>query len=87
VVNHSEIDFSQQGGYDAVVEGELTIHGETNKVKETGRFEVRSGSIKGTTKFTIQLSDYKISIPSAVAGKLSETIEITVDIDLKPLDR
>lgn len=87
VVNMDEIDFSKPGGYEAVVEGELTIHGETNKVKEKGMFEVSSGTIEGTTKFTIQLSDYKIDIPGAVAGKLSETIEITVDIDLKPLKK
>ena len=87
ITNLEDIDFSKPGGYEAVVEGELTIHGQTNKVKENGMFEVKSGSINGTTKFTIKLGDYKIGIPGAVAGKLSEVIEITVDIELKPLKK
>lgn len=87
VVNIEDIDFSKPGGYEAVVEGELSIHGVTNKVTQKGMFEVQSGSIKGTTKFTLKLGDYNIGIPGAVAGKLSEIIEITVDVDLKPLKK
>jgi hypothetical protein len=35
--------------------------------------------------FLVKLADYQISIPGAVTGKIAEEIEITVDIQLKPL--
>jgi hypothetical protein len=82
VTNLKDINFSKDGVYDAVVEGDLTIHGVTNKVKETGTFEVKGGKIRGRATFTIKLKDYNIAIPTAVFNKLSETIQIDVDVTL-----
>lgn len=83
VVNIKDVNFGKDGTYDAVVEGDLTIHGVTNKVKANGTFEVKAGKIRGRSQFTIQLKDYNISIPTAVFNKLSETIKIDVDVTLE----
>ena len=88
VVNYEEIDFSKEGKYDASIEGDLTIKGVTNAVKETGTFEVTGdGKVHGLSVFNIKLSDYKIKIPSAVTDNISESIEITVDIKLDALEK
>jgi polyisoprenoid-binding protein YceI len=83
ILNLKDINFAKDGVYNAVVEGDLTIHGVTNKVKENGTFEVKSGKVRGRSQFTIKLNDYKITIPTAVFNKLSETIKIDVDVTLE----
>jgi polyisoprenoid-binding protein YceI len=85
VVNLEEIDFTESGKYDAILEGELTIKGITQPVKENGTFEIlEEGTIHGHSVFNIRLADYEIKIPSAVVDNIAEVIEITVDIKLDP---
>jgi len=79
VVNLSAINFAKDGAYPATVEGELTLHGVTKKVSYTGSFIIKAGKINATSKFTIKLKDYNVSIPSLVADKISEDIDVTVD--------
>jgi hypothetical protein len=83
ISNLKDINFAKDGIYNAVVEGDLTIHGVTKKIKENGTFEVKAGKIRGKSKFTILLKDYNISIPTAVFNKLSESIQIDVDVTLE----
>lgn len=87
VTNISDIDFLQQGNYEADISGELTIHGITNNVSASGTFDVRQDMIDGISKFNILIADYDISIPGAVAGKIADEIEINVDIKLKELKK
>ncbi len=84
VTNMDAIDFSKPGTYDATVEGKLTIHGQTQPVVTNGTFEVKQDGIDGKSVFFVKLVDYNISIPGAVAGKIAEEIEVTVDVQLKP---
>lgn len=84
VTNVKDIDFSKEGTYEVMIEGELTIHGITKKVNEKGNFTVSKNGIHGKSKFTIALADYDISIPGAVTGKIADEIEISVDVMLKP---
>lgn len=79
VTNFSSVNFSKDGAYPVTVEGELTLHGVTKKVTYTGSFTIKAGKINGTSKFTIKLKDYNISIPSLVADKISEDIDVTMD--------
>jgi polyisoprenoid-binding protein YceI len=83
VVNMEEVDFSKPGVYNAVVEGNLTIKDATHKVRETGTLEIKGDEVIGKCIFVIKLADYNISIPSAVSRNISETIEITVEVNLK----
>jgi len=87
VTNIDKIDFDTAGKYDAIVEGNLTIHGHTNKVKATGVFTVYDEGIKGKSSFSIKLADYGIEIPKIVSGKIAEEILISVGINLKPLKK
>ncbi len=87
VVNMSDITLTKDGTYEADVEGELTIHGISNKIEDKGTFIVSKEGIHGNSKFNILLADYDISIPGAVTGKIAEEIEITVDVKLKKFSK
>ena len=87
VTNLDEIDFSLPGSYKAIVEGELTIHGLTNPVLTEGTFEVSSDMLKGKAKFKVAIEDYDISIPGAVAGKISEVVDVNIDVKLTELKK
>jgi hypothetical protein len=84
VVNNSEINYEKEGSYPAKVKGKLQIHGETKEVETTGTVIVKGGKISTNAVFSVQVSDYKISIPSVVSDKISNTVSITVDCSLDP---
>ena len=80
-----DINFKKNGKYTAVIEGDLSIHGTSKKVKQSGTLEVKDGKVIAYAKFNLAIKDYNISIPSAVAGKISDQVQVTVDtsMDLK----
>ena len=82
-----DIDFSKEGSYDATIEGQLTIHNETNDVNAIGTFTVKPDMIQGLSKFSVAIADYNISIPGAVAGKIADVVDVHVDVKLKELKR
>ena len=84
VTNLKDINFSSDGTTVAEIEGELTIHGITKKIKEKGTFTITKNGIHGESKFMVKLADFGIRIPGAVTGKIAEEIEISVDVMLKP---
>ena len=83
VSNVADIDFGKEGTYDAMVKGELTIHGVTQEVEEKGTFTLKGGKIQGNSVFNVLLADYQIKVPGAVKKQISESIEVTVDIMLE----
>lgn len=85
IVNNEEIKYNADGSYAAKVKGVLTIHGETKDVETSGIIQIKNGKLSATTDFIIQLSDFKISIPSLVSDKVSNTVSISVDCSLELL--
>ncbi len=73
------MDFTKDGSYPVTVEGDLTMHGVTRQISCPGIITVKGGKINANSKFSIQLKDYNISIPSLVGDKISKEIDITVD--------
>lgn len=80
----AKVDFSKDGTYPVTVEGNLTMHGVTNKVTVTGTVTVKAGKISSASKFTVKLADYKISVPSIVTEKVAQTVEVTVSCSYEP---
>ena len=85
IVNNSEIDYNAVGTYKAKVEGDLTIHGETNPVSMEGMIKVRSDGIIATTKFMLNPADYGIKIPRVVRKNISEQLEISAEMNYLPM--
>jgi polyisoprenoid-binding protein YceI len=87
VKNMKDINFNKPGIYNAIIEGDLTIHGVTKKVAQSGTFEVKDGKILGKSKFNISLKEFNINIPNTVVNNISDKIEITVDVALDKLNK
>jgi hypothetical protein len=86
ITNLSEVNFSRNGLYDAAVEGDLTIHNVTNKIRAKGTFEIVTGGISATSKFNIASEDYKISIPGVVRDKINKSLEVSVIMKYSPIE-
>ncbi len=85
VINNGEINYTKDGRYAAKVKGTLTIHGETRNVETTGTILIKDRKPEINANFQVLLSDYKISIPSLVSDKISNTVNITLEEKLDPL--
>ncbi|WP_396186279.1 YceI family protein [Flavobacterium sp.] len=65
------------------VEGHLTLHGVTKKVKTKITFVQSGEKLNSTCAFKVNPNDYNIKIPSVVKSKIAETIAINIKFDLE----
>ncbi len=84
IVNLKDIDFSKDGTYDAIVEGNLTIRNKTNKVRQEGSITVKGSTVTVQATFDVVPQDYGIEIPSVVRDKIAKTVAVTVDMEYQP---
>lgn len=85
LLNLKELNFTKDGKYNVDVDGQLTIHGITKKVKEKGVLEVKGPQITITSNFIVMLADYDIKIPKAVTKNIADSINVHVDAKLEKL--
>ncbi len=85
VTNIKDVNLGKDGVYKVVVEGDMSIHGVTNKVKTDGTLEVKGGKVLGKATFNLAPKDYNIAIPKAVIKNISEAILVEVNISLDKL--
>lgn len=79
VTDITKVNFKKDGTYNVTVTGDLSLHGETNKVTVPATIQVKGKSIIGSTAFNVSVDDYKITIPKVVENNISKTIAITVE--------
>ena len=65
------------------LEGELTIHGLTQKVKTKIALVSNAGKISATSNLIVKAKDYAIEIPTLVKSKIAEDINITIKLVLE----
>jgi polyisoprenoid-binding protein YceI len=68
---------------DVKVSGKFTLHGITKDVSTTAKVRYTPGakaSLRVVASFSVHLEDYKVSIPSIVALKVSPDIVVNVDL-------
>lgn len=88
ITNLSDIDFSTKGDYKAEVEGDLTIHGVTNKVQTTMDLRVKdSNTVDGHAEFKAAVADYNIEIPNMVKDNIAKVVTITVNMNYEPFKK
>lgn len=68
------------------VEGDLTIHGKTNKIKVNGVLIQHEESVLISAEFVVNLDDYNIDVPKIVMYKIAQEIDIRVNITLKKVE-
>jgi len=78
ITNLSAVKFKKDGTYNAQVEGDLTIHGETKPVKTIAVIKVEKKKISSKSDFTIKLEDYKVNGGAIAAGKVAKEPTISV---------
>ena len=79
ILNLSAVNFSKDAVYPVNIEGDLTFHGVTKKLTSTGSLTIKGGKIIAASRFGMKLKDFNVSIPSLVADKISEEIDIVVE--------
>lgn len=84
ITNMSKVDFTKDGTYPIMVEGTLSMHGVTNKIKAIGTIIIKATNITATAVFNIKLVDYKISVPTIVTKKIAEKVEVKVNCSYQP---
>ena len=85
--NMSAIDFTKDGKYAAMIEGELTLHGKTKPVQTRGELHIKGGIIVATSSFTINPEDFDIKIPGAVKDKIAKEIQVNVKFEYNPYNK
>ncbi len=80
ILNFDASKLTTAATYD--LEGDLTVHGATKKIKTKISLVAKDGKININSNFTVKVQDFNIEIPSVVKSKLSEDVNITVDLVL-----
>jgi polyisoprenoid-binding protein YceI len=82
ITNLSSVHFDKEGIYDATIQGDMTIHGETKNIVEKGTIIVKGNSVEMKSKFTLKLADYKIAFEKGKPStNIAKTVGITVDVE------
>ncbi|MBW6480424.1 MAG: YceI family protein [Bacteroidales bacterium] len=79
VEDFGKVDLSQNGTYNVIVSGEMTIKGETNSFREPGTIKVSNGQIVANSKFFITLAEYGVTFSGGKpASNIADKVEVTV---------
>ena len=78
ILDFDKIDLNSAGKHKVIVEGDMFLHGETKAIKANGELTVAGEEILLSSKFNMQIEDYKIAIPKAVISKIAESIEVSL---------
>lgn len=74
------VNFKKDGIYKVAVTGNLTMHGITKQVVAPGTITVTAGKATANSVFKVNRTDYGITIPDMAKGKISEQLEITLNV-------
>ena len=80
ILNYDEGMLSKDGKQKVTVEGDMTFHGVTKKVKAEGTLEKKDGKVYAKAIFKVKPEDFGIEIPGVVRDKIAEKMDVTVDI-------
>ena len=79
---NEDIDLTKDGVYAVTVTGTFSLHGVPKERTIPGTITVKNGEINVKSVFAVACGDHKIIIPSIVGAKISETVDVTVDVNL-----
>lgn len=65
------------------LEGDLTVHGVTKKIKSKIVLSSNSGKISAKTIIMVKPQDYNIEIPNLVKGKIAENAKVSINFVLE----
>ena len=65
-----------------IISGDMTIHGITNSIKESGLIYQDKQKVSGEATFKIMLEDYNVKIPRILIKNIAESVEIKMNLEL-----
>ena len=77
-----DVNLSVNGSYSIRAKGVLIIHGASQERIIKSEVEVKNGTMKVKSKFTVLLSDHNIPIPRVVKEKLANEIKVEIKAEL-----
>ena len=80
-----EVDLGVDGTYDIRAKGILEVHGVPQERIIRGTIDVKEGTLRVTSDFTVLLEEHSIKIPRVVYQKISPEIQVKIDCLLKPV--
>ena len=81
IIDLTKVHFDKDGTYQTTVEGEMTLHGETNFVKEKISVIVKGDEVNVKSKFNLTLADYKIAFENGKPStNIAKTVEVSIDV-------
>jgi len=75
---NEDIDWKKDGTTNVTVTGKLTVHGVDKDRTIPGTITVKNGVVSINAKFDIACKDHGIKIPSMLAEKVAEIVNVTV---------
>ena len=75
--NIKEVNFAKDGSYPVTLEGNLTLHGVTNKVNASGTMKIAGGVPEMDGTFKVKLKDYNVT-GLYIGDKIAPEAAITV---------
>lgn len=74
-----EIDFSTPGKHEVRGKGKFTVHGVEQVRIIRCKIEILNDKITITSKFSVLLADHNIKIPTIVAKKIAEEVQVEIN--------
>jgi polyisoprenoid-binding protein YceI len=65
------------------IEGDLTLHGVTKKIKTKIYLASEDGKVALTGNFSVHAQDYAIEIPNLVKDNFADQIKVVLDFNLE----
>jgi len=65
------------------INGTMELHGKTKEIIVTAKIKKTDNITSIVSKFSVNVSDFDIEIPSVVSKKLSKKVDIDLDFELK----
>lgn len=84
IVNWTPAMLSAAGAQTVQVEGDLTIHGVTKRVRVPGTLEKQDTRLLVKSKFAVAPADYNIEIPVLVRNQIAKSVDVTVNLACNP---
>jgi len=83
IANIEEIDFTQEGEYEATFTGTMEIHGVQQTISQPVTLLIGENLVTVKAKFMVKASDYEVEIPAAKKDNISNELEVTVNVEYK----
>lgn len=79
ITNISDVNFTKDGSYKVIVQGNLTIRDVTKAITATGVIVVKGGTVSAQSVFSVNRKEYHVIGQAFVQSKLADDIQITID--------